>query len=95
MESPAGRRMQFEPYSRYIGPPAVARTCGLTRVDPCHPRTKLLTLAFLLHYYSPFAPEPFGCSYAFCRYLRASSSAPWVLSLVWIACRYSLVARSR
>src|ERR1039457_5530014 len=30
-----------------------------------------------------------------CRYLRASSSAFWVLSLVCRAWRYSLVARSR
>src|SRR5438128_612326 len=37
----------------------------------------------------------FCCSKAFCKYFRASSSAPWVLSLVCRACRYSLVARSR
>src|SRR5882724_4034119 len=37
----------------------------------------------------------FFCSNAFCKYFRASSRAPWVLSLVCKAWRYSLVARSR
>ena len=46
-------------------------------------------------------PEPsfhslfFGRSKAFCIYLRASCNAPKVSSLVWTACRYSLMARSR
>src|SRR5216684_783208 len=48
MESPGGRRMQFKPLSRYIGPQAVARNCGLPRGDPCNQQTKPLTLALLL-----------------------------------------------
>ncbi len=67
--------------------------CRLKRRNSVGPQTRIVRLR--THYCIPFAFPPFGCSYGFCRYRRASSSAPWVLSLVCKAWRYSLVARSR
>ena len=93
--SQGGRGLADEPDQVPCSPHLSMLTHPNRRIGAAFLHQSLLSNAILIAALVIRSYSVSGRLYGCCKYLRASLTAPWVLSFVCTACRYSFTARSR